>query len=97
MWASTSLLTPLKERQFEAFEHVLRRIGHFGRPERFASPHAPGVFVHQMTGPVLRGLRVGEAIIQRLRLWHMGEGIKRAMNVAALAILRDDTIAFAWC
>lgn len=67
-------------------------LSYFGWPDGLAVSLAPGVLVHQMTGPALRGLRVGRSIVQSLHLRHVAEVVKGAMNMTTLAVLGDDTV-----
>ena len=56
----------------------------------------PRVFVHHVTGAALGLCGIRLAIVQGLNARDMTRGIKGAMNMATLAVFRDDLVAGIW-
>jgi hypothetical protein len=56
----------------------------------------PRVFVHHVTGAALGLCGIRFAIVQGLNARDMTRGIKGAMNMATLAVFRDDLVAGIW-
>ncbi len=67
-------------------------LGHLCWPQGLAASHTPDVFADQMAGAALHGNGIGRVVIESLHTGHVTDGVKGAVDMAALAILRDDEV-----
>ena len=63
---------------------------HLRGPQGLAPFHAPRVFGDQVAHAAFRGGRIGLAIVEGMHTRASAARVKGTMNMAALAILRDD-------
>jgi hypothetical protein len=80
--------------QEATFVRLIPVLGHIRREDGLAVLHVPGVFRHQMTGPALRGDRIGHTIIERAYVREVLAWIQSPMNMTALTILHNDEVVF---
>lgn len=69
-------------------------LGDIGRENGLAVLDAPGIFRHQMTGAALRGSGIRRAVVEGPDARQVLAGIQGPMDMATLAIIKDDEIAF---
>ncbi len=71
---------------------ALRLLRHLSGPQGLAPLHAPRIFVDQVADAAFCGGSIGFTVVEGMHARHVRHGVKGAMNMTALAILRDDLV-----